>query len=65
MRERIDRVLVKYKPAREVDLDTLADLFYSLSEGAYVMTKTMDDRRLIAKQTRELRNYFELLFEPR
>jgi TetR/AcrR family transcriptional repressor of nem operon len=65
MRARLDQVLVKYKARREVDLDTLADLFYSLTEGAYVMTKTMDDRRLIAKQTRELRNYFELLFEPR
>ncbi|QJR10573.1 hypothetical protein DSM104443_01637 [Usitatibacter rugosus] len=65
MRHRLELVLVKYKARREVDLDTLADLFYSLTEGAYVMTKTLDDRRLLARQTRELRNYFELLFEPR
>lgn len=65
MRRKLEQVLVKYKPRRETDLDTLADLFYSLTEGAYVMTKTMDDRTLIARQTRELRNYFELLFEPR
>jgi len=65
MRRKLEQVLVAYKPRRETDLDTLADLFYSLTEGAYVMTKTMDDRTLIARQTRELRNYFELLFEPR
>jgi TetR/AcrR family transcriptional repressor of nem operon len=65
MRRKLDEVVKRYPPRREVDLDTLADLFYSITEGAYVMTKTMGDRTLLARQVRELRTLLELLFEPR
>jgi TetR/AcrR family transcriptional repressor of nem operon len=47
---------------REVDMESLADLFYSLTEGAYVMTKTLGDKTLLARQARHLRTYLELLF---
>jgi TetR/AcrR family transcriptional regulator, transcriptional repressor for nem operon len=46
-----------------VDLDSLADLFYSLPEGAFIMTKTLGDKTLLARQARHLRNYLELLFK--
>jgi TetR/AcrR family transcriptional regulator, transcriptional repressor for nem operon len=65
MRRKIEAVVAKYPPRRPADLDALADMFYVIAEGAYVVTKTMDDRTYLARQTRELRNYFELLFEPR
>ena len=64
LRERIDAVVEKYPPRMPVDLDTLADMFYSVTEGAYVMTKTMNDRTLLARQTRVLRTFLQLLFDP-
>lgn len=47
-----------------VHLDSLADLFYSLSEGAFIMTKTLGDKTLLSRQARHLRNYLRLLFAP-
>jgi TetR/AcrR family transcriptional repressor of nem operon len=62
MRGLLDEVVAAHPPRVPVDLDSLADLFYSLSEGAFIMTKTLGDKTLLARQARHLRNYLELLF---
>ena len=65
VREILERVLEEYPPKIPVHLDSLADLFYALPEGAFVMTKALGDRTLLARQTRHLRNHMLLLFgEP-
>jgi len=62
MRALLDDVVAIHPPRVPVDLESLADLFYVLPEGAFVMTKTLADRGLLPKQVRHLRNYLELLF---
>ena len=62
MRGLLEDVMKVHPPRMPVDLDSLADLFYSLSEGAFVMTKTLGDKTLLSRQARHLRNYLELLF---
>jgi len=64
-RAKLDEIAARYPPRRPVDLDTVADLFYSITEGALIMTKTLGDKALIARQARHLRTFLELLFEPR
>ena len=64
LRAKLEEVAAVPPPRREVDMESLADLFYSLSEGAFVMTKTLGDKTLLARQARHLRNYLELLFGP-
>lgn len=64
LRGKLEEVAAAHPPRREVDMESLADLFYSLSEGAFVMTKTLGDKTLLARQARHLRNYLELLFGP-
>lgn len=64
LRAKLEQVAAAHPPRREVDMESLADLFYSLSEGAFVMTKTLGDKTLLARQARHLRNYLELLFGP-
>lgn len=59
---KLQEVARAHPPRREVDLETLADLFYSITEGAFIMTKTLGDRTLLARQARQLRTYLELLF---
>jgi len=66
VRALLERILAVYPPKIPVHLDSLADLFYALPEGAFVMTKTLGDRTLLARQTRHLRNHMLLLFgEPK
>jgi TetR/AcrR family transcriptional regulator, transcriptional repressor for nem operon len=62
MLAKLEEAARAHPPKREVDMVSLADLFYSLTEGAYVMTKTLGDKTLLARQARHLRNYLELLF---
>lgn len=64
MRSMLDAVAAAHPPRRAVDMESLADLFYSITEGAFVMTKTLADKTLLARQARHLRTYLELLFAP-
>ena len=61
-RDLLEKVAAAHPPRVPVDLDSLADLFYALTEGSFVMTKTLGDKTLLARHTRHLRTYLELLF---
>jgi TetR/AcrR family transcriptional regulator, transcriptional repressor for nem operon len=58
----LEKAAAVHPPRVPVDLESLADLFYALIEGSYVMTKTLGDRTLMARHARHLRTYLELLF---
>jgi len=62
MREMLDKVAAAYPPKVPVELDSLADLFYALTEGSFIMTKTLGDKTLLARHAKHLRVYLELLF---
>ena len=62
MREMLERVVAVYPPKVPVELESLADLFYALTEGSYIMTKTLGDKTLLARHARHLRSYLQLLF---
>ena len=64
MREMLEQVAAVHPPRVPVDLESLADLFYALTEGSFIMTKTLADKTLLARHARHLRNYLELLFSP-
>jgi len=64
LRSKLEEVAAVHPPRRAVDMESLADLFYSLSEGAFVMTKTLGDQSMLPRQARHLRTYLELLFAP-
>src|SRR5688572_3769766 len=61
-KEMLEKVAAAHPPRVPVDLESLADLFYALTEGSFIMTKTLGDKTLLARHTRHLRNYLELLF---
>lgn len=51
-------------PRVEVDLDALTDMMFVIFEGAFVLSRTMDDRRAVGAQLRLYRTTLELLFAP-
>ena len=61
-RTMLERVAAVHPPKVPVDMESLADLFYALTEGSFIMTKTLGDKTLLARHTRHLRTYLELLF---
>lgn len=61
MLELVQQAVAAHPPRAPVEVESLADLFYALLEGSYIMTKTLGDRTLLARHTRHLRTYLELL----
>ncbi|HXE58448.1 MAG TPA: helix-turn-helix domain-containing protein [Gemmatimonadales bacterium] len=51
-----------HPPRIPVDLDDVADMFNAVAEGAFVMARTEQDPKVVARQLRQMRNYVELLF---
>jgi TetR/AcrR family transcriptional regulator, transcriptional repressor for nem operon len=62
VRGMLEKVAVAYPPRVPVDLESLADTVYALTEGSFIMTKTLGDKSLLARHTPHLRTYLELLF---
>lgn len=68
IRSKLDQVAETHPPARDVDLDELSDLFSTVFEGAFVMAKSLQDSKILARHLAHYRHYVELLFareEPR
>lgn len=60
--EKLRAAADSYPPAQEVDLESLADMLMTIFEGAFVLSRTLDDTRLLAQQLDHYRRYLELLF---
>ncbi len=58
-------VLREYDTRLDVDIESLADLFKVIFEGAFIVSKALDEPDVIAKQLIHLKNYFELVFESK
>jgi TetR/AcrR family transcriptional repressor of nem operon len=50
------------EPRLPVDADSLADAVTVVFEGAFIVSRTLDDARIVAQQLRHLQNYLRLLF---
>ena len=53
------------KPKIKVDVTSLADHFTVILEGAFVVSKALDEPDLTSKALKHFKNYLELLFEVR
>lgn len=60
---KVTEAIERHPPAVEVDADDLADMLNVVTEGAFVLTKALNDAGLVARQLRQFRNYLELLLD--
>ena len=51
-----------YPPREKTNYDSLADMFLTVFEGAFVLSKTLNDPGVIVAQLRNYKTYIELLF---
>jgi TetR/AcrR family transcriptional repressor of nem operon len=65
MESLIKNVLKDYDMILEEDIKSLADAFTVIFEGGFVISKTLNEADLTAKQLKHLKNYFLLLFVPK
>lgn len=48
----------------DIDLDTLADMISTVVEGGIIMSKALQQPKLLAEQVMLFRSYIKLLFLP-
>ena len=60
--ELLNNVLAENTPKKDIDVQSLSDQFVVIFEGAFVVSKALNDSDITAKQLQHLKNYLELLF---
>ena len=63
-RAKLDEVAARYPPRIPVDLDALADQGLAVYEGSFILSRALEEPRLLRGQLRHFRSYLELLFRP-
>lgn len=65
-RARIHEVLVEiaeeHPPKIEVDLEQVADMFWAITDGGIIISKVLNDPKVLADQVMQYRNYIRLIF---
>lgn len=59
----IKRISKVYPPKIKVDAESLADEFVVLIEGAFILSKSLDDPDIVLKQLGQYKTYLQLIFE--
>ena len=58
----IDQIAAKYPPRASVDPTALADTFMSTFEGAFVLSKSLNEPDVTAEQLRLYKTFISVLF---
>ena len=58
----IERIKQRYPPRAEFDSGALADMFLSTFEGAFVLSKALQEPQITAQQLRLYKTFIETLF---
>jgi TetR/AcrR family transcriptional repressor of nem operon len=62
--ESFETIAAKYPPRLPVDANSLADELTVILEGAFIVSRTLNEPKVTAEQLRHYRSYLELLFSP-
>lgn len=61
--EKFVAILARYKARISISAEELAEMIVTLIEGALILSRSYGDTRLVSRQSRQFRNYLQLLFE--
>lgn len=62
---KLEKIEQKHSPTRDVDLESLADMLMVIFEGAFVLSQSLNENKIIARQLSHYHNYLSLLFKGR
>jgi TetR/AcrR family transcriptional repressor of nem operon len=60
--DKIRAAMAQCPPRTAVDADSLADMFIAVLEGAFIISRTLQEPQVFAQQLRHYRRYLKLLF---
>ncbi len=62
---KFDAVLSRYEPSLPIAAKELAEMIVAIIEGGLILSRSYGDAHLVARQSRQFRNYLSLLFADR
>ena len=62
---RLQDVAKRYPPRAGVEIEALADMCTAIVEGGIILSRTLDEKAMLARQVMAYRNYVKLAFEAR
>lgn len=63
--KKFEAVLARYRPAKPATARELADSIMAIIEGGFVLSRSFNDPLIVARMSRQFRQYLELLFAGR
>ncbi|MDX1639521.1 MAG: TetR/AcrR family transcriptional regulator [Balneolaceae bacterium] len=60
--EKLQQVASRHDPALEVDIESLADMLLTIFEGAFILSQSLRESGIVAKQLSHYHDYLKLLF---
>lgn len=60
--DKLQEVVQKHPPARQIDIESLADELLVTFEGAFVLSQSLKDPQVVARQLSHYHTYLQLLF---
>ena len=61
-RQHLDRIAERYKPRMEIDLDDLADMLSVIADGGIILSKTIKDKHVLARQMLLYHDFIKAVF---
>jgi hypothetical protein len=61
---RLQLIAERYEPRMEVELDALADMLLTVTDGGIILSKVMGDRSVLPRQVMLYRNLVRSVFLP-
>ena len=61
--DRIKQIMKKYRLKIEIDAGELTEMIMCIIEGAFILSKSLQDAKLIARSLTRFRRYLQLIFE--
>lgn len=61
--EKLERIFQKHPPNQEIDIQSLADMLLVIFEGAFILSQSQKDNKIIAQQLSHYHSYLNLLFK--
>ena len=61
-RQRLDLIAERYPPRVEIDLDDLADMLSVIADGGIILSKTIKDKQVLARQMLLYRDFIKAVF---
>lgn len=63
VRKKLEQVVKKNPPKKDVDLESLSDMLLVIFEGAFVLSQSLQESKTVARQLSHYHNYLQFLFQ--